>query len=78
MTTLEQVTHLVSSYLHEEVGADTLLMQDTYMDSMDIAELTCILEKHFELHHLHWRDWDKVITPSMTCRTIASFIDNQL
>ena len=78
MTTLEQVTHIVSSYLHEEVGADTLLMQDTYMDSMDVVELSCMLEQHFELGNIDCRDWDKVITPSITCRTLASFIDQQL
>ena len=77
MTTLEQTIQVVSQYLHAPVKADTALLRETYMDSMDMAELSCVIESHFDIE-VRWIEWQSIITPDITVEDIAKLVTNHL
>jgi acyl carrier protein len=77
MTTLEQTIQVVSQYLHAPVKEDTALLRDTYMDSMDMAELSCVIESHFDIE-VRWSEWQSIITPDITVEDIAKLVTNHL
>lgn len=77
MTTLEETIQVVSQYLQTPVKAHTALLQETYMDSMDMAELSCVIESHFNIE-VRWIEWQCIITPDITVEDIAKLVTNHL
>lgn len=77
MDTSKQVIEVISQFLNHPVTEDTRLLRETYMDSLDMAELSCIIESHFNIE-VRWSEWMTITNPDLTVGDIVKLVDNHL
>lgn len=72
-----KVIAIISRQLHEDVAPGTKLHEDTYLDSLDYAELSIALEDKFRFE-ARWSEWDELFRkPDLTVLDIVSFVQQK-
>jgi len=73
----DKIIAIISRHLNEDVAIGTKLHQETYMDSMDYAEISTAIETrcHFEAR---WSEWDALFAdPELTVADIVRFVESK-
>lgn len=73
----DKIIAIISRHLNEDVAIGTKLHQETYMDSMDYAELSIAIETHFHFE-ARWSEWDALFAdPELTVADIVRFVESK-